>query len=120
MVKIKYKPGIVTRSLMTVIIKTYNNGFFIKGGFNLMTIVSGELWQEDDMTTLFLSCCCCGKYLDKISSVEIPSYLDYVLRTDDRAFCEKCDSSQDDIIHPFVQEYCDVLTLGPKVEYYET
>ena len=82
-----------------------------------MAIVSGELWQEDDTTTLFLSCCCCGRYLDKIESAEIPAYLDYVLRTDDKAYCKDCDSSQDDIIHPFVDEIFRELVRRQTADY---
>jgi len=69
-----------------------------------MTIVNGDIWIEGERQTLFLSCTKCGAYLDNISNEEISSYLDYVLRTDDKAFCSDCDSSQDDIIHPFVLE----------------
>ena len=82
-----------------------------------MAIVSGELWQECDATTLFLSCCCCGKYLDRIESAEIPAYLDYVLRTGDKAFCEECDTSQNDYIHPFVDEFFRELVGLPSADY---
>ena len=69
-----------------------------------MAIVNGDMWFEGDRSVLVLACCGCGKHLDRIESSEIPFYLDYVLRTDDRAFCADCDNSQDDIIHPFVLE----------------
>jgi len=69
-----------------------------------MTIVNGDMWFEGNCSVLVLACCSCGKHLDRIESSEIPSYLDYVLRTADKAFCSDCDSSQDDIIHPFVLE----------------
>jgi len=83
-----------------------------------MAIVSGELWQECDKTVLYVSCCACGKYLDKIEGAEIPAYLDYVLRTGDKAYCEDCDTSQDDIIHPFVEEIFRELVRCPTADYY--
>ena len=82
-----------------------------------MTIVNGDIWLEGDRQTLFLSCTNCGAYLDNIENDEISAYLDYVLRTDDKAFCSDCDSSQDDIIHPFVDEIFRKMIQNPYAEY---
>ena len=82
-----------------------------------MTIVNGDIWIEGERQTLFLSCTNCGAYLDNIENDEISAYLDYVLRTDDRAYCKDCDSSQDDIIHPFVDEIFKEMVQDPYVEY---
>jgi len=82
-----------------------------------MTIVNGDLWIEGERQTLFLSCTNCGAYLDNIENDEISAYLDYVLRTDDKAFCAECDSSQDDIIHPLVDEIFRKMIQNPYVEY---
>jgi len=82
-----------------------------------MTIVNGDMWIEGERQTLFLSCTNCGAYLDNIENDEISAYLDYVLRTDDKAFCSDCDSSQDDIIHPFVDEIFRKMIQNPYAEY---
>jgi hypothetical protein len=71
-----------------------------------MAIVTGRLVQDGENTTLYLSCFACGVFVDKIESREILAYLDYVVRTKDLAYCAECDQSQDDIIHPIVEEIC--------------
>lgn len=71
-----------------------------------MTVITGELWQHGNGTVLFLSCTNCGKYLDEIRSEEVSEYIRYVQRTGDVAFCQECDTSQDDIIHPYIEAYC--------------
>jgi len=83
-----------------------------------MAIVNGDIWIEGERQTLFLSCTNCGAYLDNINNEEISAYLDYVLRTGDKAYCEDCDTSQDDIIHPFVEEIFRELVRCPTADYY--
>jgi hypothetical protein len=49
-----------------------------------------------------LNCTSCGTGLDYIKKPEVVSYFVFVEKTQDYPYCEDCDQSADDTIHPLV------------------
>jgi len=81
-----------------------------------MAMAKGHVILVGSSSWYALACVCCGQTVDFIAVSELPYYLDYVGRTGDVAFCGDCDRSQDDIIHPLVEDVSCMVLEGKRAE----